>query len=721
MRRSFDPRTDQFTQGDVDRLVHRMGALAGGYSNMWGVFLTPGNRWAADPSTGEIEYDLGLAAMLDTDGQTGVMLHEIAHLRYTGNFSVPSSLTDPRDRKYAGFLINLFEDARIEKLLVGEYPGLQKYLDRLRAGYTGEKVTRQFARGKPHMQFLGAIYALLFSTAEPTVTHDKVKVAVKRYRDEILELSEASTTAKMKNGLLRKGGIFDAVRALRDIEAREAAKRAELPPAMQPGAPPAMAQPPGQPGQDEAGADAPPAMEPGNYDPGAMETDGEAMPPGDVPSALDDPSQRNLDADGNANLTVPDPEAEWQAEQAARKALADAFKDGVADSLKGGSGTGGGAGAGLEVPVGGRRESGEAREDDEDLERDDWGSDVDVDLDLDPVDDLFADPDALSPADVAALPPEATDLLDEMLGDNATDEALTPEERREAQAIRDSLHGTRTIRGRIHSRVAELARRQQVTYDDERFKLIDDEAAYLRVSAAVEQEASVLSRQMLAVLRENRYDRWSAIGYRTGGRLHVRNLAQVPAGKVEIFRQKNRPKNRQYAAALLVDVSGSMKKQMKQAVTAITLAADAMDRTTGIEFSLFAFGSQAACIKPFDYKWSARAPKLGAGAALTGKLGGGTNMKDAVERAGADMVRLYGGEDWRRLMIVITDGQPNDPTGTQRALHDLETNHDVMCVGIGIGNVGRLAAMFASWAMIDTAYELPKALTRALRDHVRRG
>jgi uncharacterized protein YegL len=721
----------QMTQDDVDRLVHNMGALAGAYSNMWGVWLTPGTHWSANPRTGELTYDLALAAILDDDGRTGVMLHEIAHLRYTGNFSLPKSMTDDDDRKYAAYLINLFEDARIERRFVGEFPGAAKYFERLRAGYKGEKVTRQFARGKPHMQFLGAVYALLFSDAEPQITHQKVEDAVRKHRQEIRDLRDATSTGAMRGELLRKGGIFDTLRKLRALTDEDAAQRKSLPQQQQAATPQAQA-------DDEDDGESLGTLTPDGAldEQGALDEDGDpvslgpddAMPAGSEWADVDpnDPAvgadagagqMPGLDAEGNADLTIPDPDGPPmgdgptpEQDAALKEALEQIMSNGGVPSMDPGEGN----------HAQRRREPGELVNDEsseDDLDREDW----DVDLeDEDEIDEGLFDP-TLDAQDAAAMPQDLRDLLDEALSENAQDEALTPAERREAQGLADSLYGTRRLRGAVGDKIERLARQRESCADDELYGLTDNWKAVEAVQNAVYEEASVLGRNLKSVLRENRFDRWSAIGYRSGGRLHARNIAQVPAGNEAIFRRKNRPKNRQYAASLLVDVSGSMGGKINDAITALVLAGDAMDQCPGIDFAVYCFGHDNAALKPFDRDWKVRAGKVGAGAALIQKMGGSTALTECVQRAGADTLRRYPGEDWRKLMVVITDGMPNDATTAQAALRELEAKHDFMCVGIGIRTPGVLARMFSSWAAIDDPYKLPEALMRALRQHIRKG
>jgi nitric oxide reductase activation protein len=149
-----------------------------------------------------------------------------------------------------------------------------------------------------------------------------------------------------------------------------------------------------------------------------------------------------------------------------------------------------------------------------------------------------------------------------------------------------------------------------------------------------------------------------------------------------------------------------------------------------VDLGVYAFASDTCVVSPFGSPFAERGPyvaglrQLGS---ITG-LGGATCMGWALTRMAGDMLERFD-DDWRKLLVVVTDGYPNscgnrkcDQTqDVGEVVRKLRRDHEFEAVGIGIKVAGMLPGIFNSWATIDTAQELPKELTRSLRRSIRKG
>lgn len=156
----------EFTDRYITGLIRRIGIMTGGLSGYLDVSIEPGPGWAANVGTNKaLMYDLGLAATLaklerGEDAITGVIAHEIAHLRA----SDPPEFDDVDDADIpdAHRLANLVEDKRIEIVMSREFPGVGPKIDRLREGLRNPQMQELMERVLPHHQFVNAIYGRLW-------------------------------------------------------------------------------------------------------------------------------------------------------------------------------------------------------------------------------------------------------------------------------------------------------------------------------------------------------------------------------------------------------------------------------------------------------------------------------------------------------------------------------------------------------------------------------
>jgi uncharacterized protein with von Willebrand factor type A (vWA) domain len=308
-----------------------------------------------------------------------------------------------------------------------------------------------------------------------------------------------------------------------------------------------------------------------------------------------------------------------------------------------------------------------------------------------------------------------SDLVDEMRND-----VDTPSEVYDAlEAVKDALDDVAAAEGNVAAKIEAAKHDPKLDREDQQHgnpgnpddaKRVFDEA-----QKKWSRQASVLSRALESVLRENSFDRLSSIGFESGPKLHPRKLALLKAGDTRVFRRKERPRNRRYAVAILLDHSGSMSgPRLDVSREALIMVTRALEKAN-IEVALYSFHSQNRLLKSYRVKVADRAVPIGS---LKGQ--GGTQLCPALRRAGSEMLAEYD-DSWRKLVIAITDGQSaGDVRAEVRALEAADI--DVVGVGIGMDLEAYLAHCFGDGtAVAADAGELSKLLPKVLRKHIRRG
>lgn len=135
------------------------------------------------------------------------------------------------------------------------------------------------------------------------------------------------------------------------------------------------------------------------------------------------------------------------------------------------------------------------------------------------------------------------------------------------------------------------------------------------------------------------------------GRIEPRLLTRIKRRDVRIFRKRETPDEKKYAAVLIVDRSGSMGRKIhatEEATTALCCALSSLDVETCV---LDVGGRTPQLAKPFGI-----APEESLEHLLTGEYGGSTPLSPALRIA---RERLEMREEFP-FVIVLTDGVPND-------------------------------------------------------------
>lgn len=197
-----------------------------------------------------------------------------------------------------------------------------------------------------------------------------------------------------------------------------------------------------------------------------------------------------------------------------------------------------------------------------------------------------------------------------------------------------------------------------------------------------------------------------------GRKLDTGKLHRTISGDTKVFLREQRREAVNTALHVLLDLSGSMtgirEPIAKEAAMALALA---LDRIPGVNQSLTVFpGGGAVCdgttipsvtrlLAPREH------PRRLSGPLAQCHAGGGTPMTEALYYAAS---RLVGGQEHRKTILVITDGEPNDPASTKKAVTEIRHMGIEIC-GIGIGTMV-VRDLFPEHVVIGNVQELRNAL-----------
>jgi hypothetical protein len=240
--------------------------------------------------------------------------------------------------------------------------------------------------------------------------------------------------------------------------------------------------------------------------------------------------------------------------------------------------------------------------------------------------------------------------------------------------------------------------------------------------ARVRAESARLTARLLGLVQASRVDRPLPVHH--GRRLAPTKLHRAVVGDDRLFLRRQRRVAPDTAVHLLVDLSGSMARGVPvgtQRVTAAQVALDAalalalaLDAIPGVSVAVTAFpgvaGQETVLARLVRH---GQPPRTRAGA-FAQIPRGGTPLAGALWYAAADLLARAA---TRRLVLVLTDGRPDDRQGAQRILA-LCQDAGIETIGVGIAiDVG---ALFPTAVTVHALGELRQALFR-LAERLRLG
>ena len=203
---------------------------------------------------------------------------------------------------------------------------------------------------------------------------------------------------------------------------------------------------------------------------------------------------------------------------------------------------------------------------------------------------------------------------------------------------------------------------------------------------------------------------------RSGRRLDARRVHRLKVGDTRLFERKRSEQGVNTAISLLVDVSGSMQAKVEDKalpsgvdVRRIMLASqgawsvtEALKGAKGVSTGVIAFDDMAQELKPLGRD----------GAYRHGPFvypNGTTRTDSAVMRA---MQQLLPAREDRKILLVLTDGAPDDALKTREAFR-LARQSGVETLVLGIGKLV-LSLGADEEATLDDISQLPQTMLRML-------
>lgn len=245
----------------------------------------------------------------------------------------------------------------------------------------------------------------------------------------------------------------------------------------------------------------------------------------------------------------------------------------------------------------------------------------------------------------------------------------------------------------------------------------DDPGASTRIAPTTRMIVKNLRR----VLQDNANGGW--IGRKRRGAFDASSSKRLALGDLRTFRERTGPKGSlDYSLVLCIDASGSMQgfPGMRAADAALSMY-DAVRRIDGLDVALCAYGCTVDFGIPFPSMLTKpQIKRLGSVnermlACVRSGSSGGTNESDALVWARAVSRKRKADT---QMIVVITDGQPNDPNEVAQQVA-LALREGVVTGGIGIGGADPDYHTYAT--SIASSEQLPKVFGDFIRTMMKGG
>lgn len=206
---------------------------------------------------------------------------------------------------------------------------------------------------------------------------------------------------------------------------------------------------------------------------------------------------------------------------------------------------------------------------------------------------------------------------------------------------------------------------------------------------------------------------------RVGKRFDHNRIARVVSGDARVFVRSTQRRNPNTAVHLLVDSSSSMENPCGNGQIMMDVARDAslalalsLEAITGVNPAVTFFGGSGSR-KLFSAVKHGQRVMSNAGRFIKA-ASGMTPMAEALWYAAYEMTKVR--ED-RKLIIVVTDGDPSNPTAVH-SITNLCERSDVEIIGIGIGT-SAVTKFFQRSIVIKDATELRGTLFGLMEQSMR--
>ena len=621
----------------------------------------------------------------------GYLDHEVGHIKHS-NFQ---ALTDWRRRNkptpVCKHLVNIFEDVREEARYIDEYSGARHYLDATHSHthrMDMRSITEQGGFKSWGEAALAVIYVVSFKHPMRNFTNFILPLSLK-------DLDLEPVGAVIEKGLSEATGIEDIITLAEEVEKLVREKAQEQPKVpSEDGSSDPFAEPPDGAGEDQTGGDSDPS-----------DSDDE------------DASDSVKDVDNASNNPTDGSEQK---------------KDGQSDEKsdsedQGQNGSGDGKGESSDDQAGGSSKSGsQDRAEDENGDGSDaQGGDGDED----------ASESILEAEDAATDPQKELDAAAQAR-DEATDNSHSLDE---------------FLKGLSHDKAAELTKVDDTGGHDtpDMFKgnsilppgdgVIDkifeeghrNDAEYARLRSACSSEITAMKKMLSTFLRSREHKAWSR-GL-DEGRLDSSALWGLKAGNRRVYKQKRSRTMVNTAVSVMIDCSGSMEERLtRQAAIILCESLGAVPKVK-VQISGFTTDAYSYCpdqadrgrlenlqvpvYKRFDESYAQARGKLG-GIQFPGCTPLGEGYLYGFET-------LIGRDETRRILWVITDGEPYYSTGSNdhndwlliKRAQLLCRKNGIETIGFGIGrSTNRIGNYTDRYGHANGFGDLQKAILEMLRN-----
>lgn len=234
----------------------------------------------------------------------------------------------------------------------------------------------------------------------------------------------------------------------------------------------------------------------------------------------------------------------------------------------------------------------------------------------------------------------------------------------------------------------------------------DDEVEYERLKGSVSGEIRELQRRIVAEY-QTRTRRRNVVS--DSGRLDGRRLSRALMGDHRIYREKTKRQLPYPAVSVVLDCSGSMGGVEIEIAKQALIAVAEVNQSLGVKTELIGYeGSGVEIVKRFDEDLNKARGKIG-----SMRAAGGTPTAEALWEAGN---RIVASKEERKLILLITDGYPNDPQGAKQVADMIAaTGIELYGVGIGCDAVGTFCRY---WDVIQKPEDIATSVLGALRERV---
>jgi cobalamin biosynthesis protein CobT len=287
-----------------------------------------------------------------------------------------------------------------------------------------------------------------------------------------------------------------------------------------------------------------------------------------------------------------------------------------------------------------------------------------------------------------------TDGTDEVSGKSAGGTDGTDADGRRNALAAVLTAGAGDCDGDLFAEVGKLLGAEADASSAIRLPLAEDYAgnplAGMRLLARVQAESAKLSARLQGLVQASRMDRPRPV--RSGRRLDPKRLHRAAVADARIFARRAHRIAPNTAVHLLVDLSGSMHATVHRgdgspttrassALESALALALALDGIPGVTVATTAFPGQAGTAdRVTRVVQHGQSPRARAGAFLQ-TARGGTPMAQALWYAAAELLAC---REERRMLMVLTDGEPDDTPEALRLL-GLCRQAGIEAVGVGIG------------------------------------